>query len=247
MMNKIKCQYCDSFLNTQIIQFYEGESIFKVCNKCIHQAIKDQSHLRGKIAYSFYPENFYLYKKIPVDFLNANNWTITDNQKFMLQNWNMIKKRDFGKGVIFSGKVGVGKTYMLYSFMRDVCMYAGKRETILFSEYDFFEDFKIRMNNKENQTRNFIEKVEDHDMIFYDDLGSQIQTVSGGWGKQKLFELLKICSDEDKPIIITTNLKSKDFLNYFDSRIADRLFAMEFIEIRNNESLREPASQKMEK
>jgi len=242
-MQRITCQYCKTTNNTVTIQFYPNESVFNVCINCLHKAIKEQNHLRGKIAFSRYPENFFEHKKIPIDFLNANTWMVNENQRFMLSNWNMIKKRNLGKGIIFYGDVGVGKTYMLYAFMKDVCMYAGKMESLFISEGDFFNDFKRRMNEAVIYGRDFLEKASEADLIFYDDLGSQIKTISGDWGKEKLLALISLCSDQNKPLIISTNIKKEYYETYFGARTADRLNSLEYVELRDYESARKPISQ----
>lgn len=234
-----KCNYCLENVRTFPLQFFPKRESINICLDCLPKAVKEEKK-RNKTTHPFvYPVNFFLHKKIPLDFLNANIWNVKEDQKYMLVIWNMLKKKGFGKGVIFRGEVGIGKTYLLYAFLKDICMFKPHYETLLINETELFRYLKEQMNNNTYAT-SIITKIEDADMIFYDDLGSQIKTISGEWGRNILYEIINKCSDLNKILIISSNIEKENFEEIYGIRTADRLRALHYVNNENNDSLRKP-------
>ena len=81
------------------------------------------------------------------------------------------------------------------------------------------------MKDDFSQETTFLKAVEDVDMLFLDDLGSE--KVSDEWGKEKIFAVIDTRYRAGKPILITTNLdmvELKDFLEFRKSdKILDRI------------------------
>ena len=84
------------------------------------------------------------------------------------------------------------------------------------------------MKDDFSQETIFLKAVEDVDMLFLDDLGSE--KVSDEWGKEKIFAVIDTRYRAGKPILITTNLdivELKDFLDFRKSnKILDRINQM---------------------
>ena len=167
---------------------------------------------------------------VPNRFRQANLYELTINDK----NKEMVTKArqyamDFNesttKGLLLSGTVGVGKTYLSLAIGRylaskgwwpyrksfvDICM-SIKRSW----RQEVSEEYRIK------------EPLLMHSPIILDDLGAEMKERSEqGWISELLFEIVQTRYERELPTIITTNLTLGELSQRYGERTASRLYEM---------------------
>ncbi len=126
-----------------------------------------------------------------------------------------VKKRN----LVFSGKVGVGKTFItecLASFMIQ------KNHSVCFVSAFDMNNMMLAYHTTFNDTKNsHLIPLLESDFLFIDDLGTEplINNVTLNY----LFLVLSERERFNKPVIITTNLMPEDILDRYGERIYSRL------------------------
>ena len=167
---------------------------------------------------------------VPNRFRQANLYELTINDK----NKEMVTKArqyamDFNesttKGLLLSGTVGVGKTYLSLAIGRylaskgwwpyrksfvDICL-AIKRSW----RQEVSEEYRIK------------EPLLMHSPIILDDLGAEMKERSEqGWISELLFEIVQTRYERELPTIVTTNLTLGEMSQRYGERTASRLYEM---------------------
>lgn len=126
-----------------------------------------------------------------------------------------VKKRN----LVFSGKVGVGKTFItecLASFM------IKKNYSVCFVSAFDMNNMMLAYHTTFNETKNSqLVPLLESDFLFIDDLGTEplINNVTLNY----LFLVLSERERFNRPVIITTNLMPEDILDRYNERIYSRL------------------------
>lgn len=126
-----------------------------------------------------------------------------------------------GKGLLFSGTCGTGKTFLANCICNEL---KEKGYGILsFSMSSYFNKIRKSVDDEEKLK----EAIKTADLLFIDDLGSeQINRKDGAlWGEEKLFNLFDIRYRAKKPILITTNLNSEQLKEHIKINGTDKIFS----------------------
>lgn len=158
-------------------------------------------------------------------FENVNKKLVNTEEKEIYKlAWNYCNEFNenlkTGKGFIFSGSVGSGKTFISNCICNKIKK-AGY-SVVSFRLSDYIENTKP--NGKWN-TEEFLQMIRDVDLIFVDDLGSEMIVHKDGtsWTEEKVYNLFDNRYNSNKPIIITTNLDKKGFIEHLRMNGQDRI------------------------
>lgn len=135
------------------------------------------------------------------------------------ESFELMKEK--GKGFLFAGKCGTGKTFLANCICNEL---KSKGYAILsFSMSDYFSKIRRSVEYEEELK----EAIKEADLLFIDDLGSeQINRKDGAlWGEEKLFNLFDIRYRAKKPILITTNLSKEELKEHLKVNNTDKIFS----------------------
>jgi len=118
-------------------------------------------------------------------------------------------------GLLFLGKPGTGKTFLANC----ICNYLTKHNYTVLSFN--LGSYLRTLKDDFSQETIFLKAVEDVDMLFLDDLGSE--KVSDEWGKEKIFAIIDARYRAAKPILITTNLDIFELREFLEFRKSDKI------------------------
>lgn len=134
--------------------------------------------------------------------------------------------RETTRGFMFYGKAGSGKTHLAVAIARRVIekkqiQVRFVRVVDLLSEIrkTFDENESYRTENESDLIKNYTAVP----LLVVDDLGSEKTT---DWVRQILYQIIDERWIEQKPIIVTSNLKPKELEARFEERIASRIAAL---------------------
>lgn len=139
--------------------------------------------------------------------------------KNLVEKWANAYPATKKKNLIFSGKVGVGKTFItecLASFM------IKKNYSVCFLSAFDMNNMMLAYHTTFNENKNSqLVPLLESDFLFIDDLGTEplINNVTLNY----LFLVLSERERFGKPVIITTNLMPEDLLDRYGERIYSRL------------------------
>jgi DNA replication protein DnaC len=160
-------------------------------------------------------------------YLNANPWGLHEVLKPLYQKIsNMIEPIEEFPGLLLNGDVGSGKTFFVFSMIRDLLqkeIFVFESDFYYLSESFFFSEMKNEMDSRVSRSWSVLDRAQRAKVLFYDDLGSAIKTIQGDWAKQVIFEIIDHRYNNRMPIFITTNLDKKVIEDTFGLRTADRL------------------------
>lgn len=130
--------------------------------------------------------------------------------------------------VIFTGKVGTGKSHLAMSMVKAVndhskpykkCLFVSVDELISLLRYSYVN----REGMAENQLRNL---CVDADLLVLDDLGAEVGAINTDKGASndtvRMINAI-VTGRMNKPTIFTTNLTSRQINTMYDQRIASRI------------------------
>lgn len=118
----------------------------------------------------------------------------------------------YGIGIYMYGKVGAGKTYYSLCVFNELEK-QGYRvlrtsiKQIMKQIWEGFKDSKIEIE--------MYKTFKESDLIIIDDMGKEY--INEGWGKSNLFEVFNFFEENQKCLIISTNLDTKQMQEYTDT------------------------------
>lgn len=126
-----------------------------------------------------------------------------DNEKAYQQAASFAKEFPNSQGLFFAGTVGVGKTHLAAAIANHLI---GKMHTVYFGSITKIitkvkETFSKKSDITEGDLLNML--INDVDLLIIDDIGKENSTE---YSNTFLYHLINELYEEDKPIIITTNL-----------------------------------------
>lgn len=166
-------------------------------------------------------------KQASFDTYQTTDKETTDNKlKARLLAGEYLKGAAFN--VIFTGKVGTGKSHLAMSMLQAVndhskpyrkCLFVSVDELISQLRYSYVNDEGL----SENQLRNL---CVDADLLVLDDLGAEVGAINTE--KRASNDTVRminaiVTGRMDKPTIFTTNLSSKQIKSMYDQRIVSRI------------------------
>jgi DNA replication protein DnaC len=138
------------------------------------------------------------------------------------------------KGVLLKGGRGIGKTHLAAAVINWL---AGKGKRVYFG--NMVKLIKKVQDSFNTGTESVINRFLDCDVLVLDDLGAE--TVKNeGWLKSLLYEILNTAYEDDKVVIITTNLENLSMTDRYGDTITSRISEMcEWIEYSDKDHRRE--------
>ena len=126
-------------------------------------------------------------------------------------------------GVLIAGPNGVGKTHLAAAV---VLALAKKGRKVTFRNMvDLVADYKDGMFNNAG-TERVIAKVLDCDLLVLDDMGAEYSKSDSNWVNEMLYKIVNRAYEDNKTLIITTNLSDLDFTNRYNQRTTSRIYEM---------------------
>lgn len=152
--------------------------------------------------------------------------TTNNKKKARILAGEYLKGESFN--VIFTGKVGTGKSHLAMSMVKAVndhsepyrkCLFVSVDELISLLRYSYVS----REGLTENQLRNL---CVDADLLVLDDLGAEVGAINTDKGASndtvRMINAI-VTGRMNKPTVFTTNLTSKQINTMYDQRIASRI------------------------
>lgn len=139
-----------------------------------------------------------------------------------------------GKGLIFVGGVGTGKTHLAFAILLDLlaCGVKGMAATVP----DLMDDLRPKHGETSDRQMKQIETLKTIDLLLLDDLGAQRNTE---WVTERLFIILNARYNNMLPTVITSNEKLEDLeATPGWRRIIDRIVEMCGVIVVEGESYR---------
>lgn len=132
------------------------------------------------------------------------------------ENFEAIKKK--GLGIVMIGNPGTGKTFYTNCIMNVLnSKYLVYRTSLSALLEEIRESYKKR--NDEDDAFLF-ERLSKAELVIFDDLGNEFLS---DWGKEKMFMILNFIYENNKPLIINTNLDAKQLSSFFNINGSDKL------------------------
>jgi DNA replication protein DnaC len=130
--------------------------------------------------------------------------------------WTFIDTWDLGYGMLISGNVGVGKTYMASAVCNEVLKLNCRSMTfatvtMMLREFRAFE--------QSDGSGSLLNDLQDPDLLVLDDIGAEKRTE---WTECALYETVAYRVAKKKPIIVTTNCSLPDLEKKIGQRTLDR-------------------------
>lgn len=127
-------------------------------------------------------------------------------------------------GIIYTGDVGVGKTYRAVATLKKFILSKGSPNKLSYkfiNTCDLFLRMQEEIHHRRRTEKSIIKHCMDVDILVLDDLGTE---KSSEWTEPNIYLLLNSRIENLKPTIVTSNLGKDDELSdKFNPRIASRL------------------------
>ena len=132
------------------------------------------------------------------------------------KNFEIIKQK--GLGILMSGNPATGKTYYTTCIMNALNQKYLVYKTTL---SDLLEEIRKSYKSFENENDDFLfSRLSKAELIIFDDLGNEFLS---DWGKEKMFMILNFIYENNKSLIINTNLDAKQLSSFFNINGSDKL------------------------
>lgn len=148
----------------------------------------------------------------------------TSPRTLMTQNFRTCRNyaAGFGPGsgnLLFSGLTGLGKTFLSACIARQV---ADRGFSVVYeTAIQVFEDFeRVKFGGGSEEDRNSIKKYFDCDLLIIDDLGSEMTTQ---FTISALYRIVNTRLMENRSTIISTNLDTNSFEQWYNAQISSRV------------------------
>ncbi len=128
---------------------------------------------------------------------------------------------DEGLGLILVGPAGCGKSHIAAAVVQALM---DKGSLCIFQSVpDLLKKIRATYGNEGNEGADMVKALEDCDLLVLDDLGSERWTA---WAEEQIYTLIDHRYRNEKPIVVTTNLKLNKLEQVLGTRIMDRLVEM---------------------
>jgi DNA replication protein DnaC len=122
-----------------------------------------------------------------------------------------VLKWQYGrKGILASGPTGRGKTRAIAELFRRLACDEGRDVRYYFAG-DWFAALQAQVNYGRDEARGWIEACAGRPLVVLDDLGQEaMQSTRADWAQSWLFRFLDLRISKGLPLIVSTNLTSRE-------------------------------------
>ncbi len=122
----------------------------------------------------------------------------------------LIDWRYSAKGILASGPTGRGKTRAIVALFRRLACDEGRDVRYYFAG-DWFAALQAQLNYGRDEARSWVESCARRPLVIIDDLGQEaMQTSRTDWAQAWLFRFLDLRIGHGLPLIVSTNLSSRE-------------------------------------
>lgn len=215
LLSDYRCKKC---LDTG----YTGWPVKSICS-CLSQKLieklyelSDFGELERQNFETFDP---YVFPEVQLEGNRLNQREYMLQLKDILYRYSMNFPANDRKMILFSGKTGLGKTFLL-NCMSKVILEKGY-VTIRMSAYNLSNKlFSSLFNTEENQY--LLSSLFEADLLIIDDLGTEIQR--NNFTSEDLFNILNDRLIKNRHTFLSTNLGLNELRERYSDRITSRLF-----------------------
>ncbi|MDD2233634.1 MAG: ATP-binding protein [Desulfitobacteriaceae bacterium] len=152
-----------------------------------------------------------------------------DASKLFINNY---LKQPYGLGLLFTGPVGSGKTFLAASIANELML--NDRQVLFLVVPDLLDELRAAYKSDINEF-DLLDTARTVPVLILDDLGAHNYT---DWTRNRLYSIINYRMNELLPTIITTNLSLDEMEDYLGSRTTSRLVQMSRIFRLNTEDIR---------
>ena len=204
--------------------FYEKykNHLFPILCKCEIEKEKSESKLNEidenkRLMYKLGDDGIYLEDYLKYDFKYDDKKNPDISKACIRYAKNFNRFLEIGKGIIFCGHIGTGKTFY-------ACCIAN--EVIKQSHSVLVANIPSLIKYDKEGKYNIVNDIAKVSLLVIDDFGAEY---SNAYVTDKIYEIIDARYRANKPLIITTNLKYKEMMrteDYTRKRIYDRIAQM---------------------
>ena len=191
--------------------------------KCYHEKMQKlifrRSNINADKMHSFDKFRLDLYSDLPS---GEYGFSPRENAKAILEAAkNFVKMNDNGsRQLLFYGTTGLGKTFTSECIARE---FIKKGKDVFYTSapklFTIFEDYKFGRNTTD-EARRTIEYISNVDLLIIDDLGTEFRTP---YVDSILFDLINTAVNENRYMIVSTNLTTDQLESTYSQRITSRI------------------------
>lgn len=145
---------------------------------------------------------------------------------------NNYLKTPYGLGLLFTGPVGSGKTFLAVSIANELMLKG--RQVLFLVVPDLLDELRAAYKSDVNEF-DLLDTARTVPVLILDDLGAHNYT---DWTRNRLYSIINYRMNELLPTIISTNLSLDEMEDYLGSRTTSRLVQMSRIFRLNTEDIR---------
>jgi DNA replication protein DnaC len=206
---------------------YVGDLIKEKCS-CLIQRLVDSSYRFSELS-GLDKENFdtfdsSVFPNVPITVKGGTQITqkeYMDQLRTLLWQYQEAYPDNPRKNLLFTGKTGLGKTFLLNCLAKAIL---DKGYTVLkITSYNLFEHlFKNAFQNNSEDSLLVKDGIFEVDTLIIDDLGTE--TRRNNFTAEELFNILNERYLQRKHTFLSTNLSLADLHEYYSDRVTSRLF-----------------------
>jgi DNA replication protein DnaC len=126
-----------------------------------------------------------------------------------------------GKGLIASGKTGLGKTRSMYALCKRLLCDEG-RDVAIWHAQEFFSELQANVRFGRDEAGDFVKRQANRAILFIDDYGQEaLQTNREDWAQGWFFRLLDLRIGNGFPLLMTTNLSAVEMVRGLEDSTRD--------------------------
>ena len=204
-----KCQDKGSYNNKWCECYYEK----------LQKYVQKKSNINANAMHSFETFNLSLYPDVANQEFGVSPRDVAKNIYNLATKYANLDPA-VSKHLLFYGSTGLGKTFTSECIAKE---FIKKGKSVYYTSaprlFATFEDYKFGKNNSAEAKR-IIDYIQEVDLLIIDDLGTEFRTQ---YTDSILFDLINSRTNENKHMIISTNLSPMQIEPTYSQRISSRI------------------------